>query len=136
MSGPWARHFQTVWQERAGDVNLPDWLRVAALAYGTHAENGHALQRPGNVALVLARVDPSTGEVTPQSRQNVYRAIQAAIRHQWLAEGSTARCLIVPAHAISKGTEGGRPAPCPQHDAVAARKARHLRAVPAAEVVA
>ena len=39
---PWARHYHETWQERAGDARLPFWLRVAALAYGSHTDNGHA----------------------------------------------------------------------------------------------
>lgn len=128
MTAPWARHVQASWQERAGDASLPDWLRVACLAYGSHKANGHALQRPGNVGLVLARLDGVTGEITPQSRQNVYRAIQAAIRNGWLAEGSTAQCLVVPAHAIQGGL-GNAHETCPQHDPVRPRKGRHLKAV-------
>lgn len=115
----WSRHYQSVWLERAGDAELPDWLRVAALAYGSHRANGHALFKRGHVALILAAVDTRTGALTPRSRQSVHRAIRTAIRHGWLVEGSTARCLVVPGHAISGGL-GSPVDDCPQHARVVA----------------
>jgi hypothetical protein len=109
---PWAKHYQHAWEERSGDPNLPDWLRVASLAYGKHSANGHALFGPGDLALVLGRVDPTTGEIT--ANDNVSRAIRTAVRHGWLARGSKARCLIVPAFAVDGGL-GNAYAPCPVH---------------------
>lgn len=124
-SKPWARHFQHVWEERAGSRSLPDWLRVACLAYGSHRANGHANFRRGEVALVLARLDEATGVVTPLARQGVHRAIKVAVGNGWLAVGSTARCLIVPAHAVTGGLGRAEDA-CPQH-APASNKARRPR---------
>lgn len=113
IENPWARHYQGVWSERSGDPSLPDWLRVAALAYGRHRANGHATFGAGRVALVLARVDTATGELTPSS--NVSRAIAKAVEYGWLAQGSKTRCLIVPRHAVEGGV--GHPfAACPVHD--------------------
>ena len=109
---PWAKHRQHVWEERAGDPALPDWVRVAALAYGKHSANGHANFGPGQVALVLGVVDRATGELRPN--QNVSRAIGTAIRYGWLAQGSKARCLVVPPHAVEGGL-GNASAPCPFH---------------------
>lgn len=125
----WSRHYQNIWQERAGDPNLPDWLRVACLAYGNHRANGHAMFGPGSIGLVLARVDPTSGEIKPLMRQNVQRAINKAIEYSWLGEGSTTRCLVVPAHHVSGGL--GRPDDtCPQHAGrPTARPARELRLV-------
>ncbi len=111
----WARHYQDAWHERAGDKRLPKWLRVAALAYGSHENNGHALFRRGEVALVLATVDHGSGAVVPLDRRDVFRSIQQAVAYGWLEEGSTARCLIVPAHAIKKGPLETPCAPCPIH---------------------
>jgi hypothetical protein len=109
---PWAKHYQHVWQERSGSPNLPDWLRVAALAYGKHAANGHAWFAPGEVALVLGLIDQETGELRPNS--NASRAIRKAVQYGWLAEGSKTRCLIVPAHAVGGGL-GSEFARCPAH---------------------
>jgi len=122
---PWARHFQHVWEERSASRSLPDWLRVACLAYGKHRANGHANFRPGEVALVLARLDETTGVVTALARQGVHRAIKVAVGNGWLGAGSTARCLIVPAHAITGGLGRAEDA-CPQH-APATSKARRPR---------
>jgi hypothetical protein len=107
----WARHFQDDWQARAGDPRLPYWLRVAALAYGSHTDNGHARFRRGEVALILGHVDTSTGVVRPFT--NVRREIARAVEYGWLAEGSYWGCLIVPAHSIRKGDFTKKPKPCP-----------------------
>lgn len=121
----WAKHYQTVWLERAGDPELPDWLRVACVAYGQHKANGHATFRRGQLALILARIDTATGEVLPLDRRNLYRAIQVAIQHGWLSATSSARCLVVPAHHVTGGLGNAR-AVCPQHEAI---RERHLKAV-------
>ncbi len=112
---PWARHFQDVWHERSGDDRLPKWLRVSALAYGSHQNNGHANFKRGEVALVLATVDRESGAIYPLDRRDVFRAVHQAIQYGWLEEGSSARCLIVPAHAIKKGRLGDTDQPCPIH---------------------
>lgn len=111
-SPSWARHDQHAWEERSGDPQLPDWLRVAALAYGKHRANGHANFGAGDVALVLGRIDYATGEVVPNA--NVSRAIKRAVKYGWLGRGSKSRCLIVPGHAIAGGI-GNEYAPCPVH---------------------
>ena len=105
----WARHYQDAWQERAGDPRLPYWLRVVSLAYGSHADNGHACFKRGEVALVLGTVDKH-GVVRPYV--NVRRAVGLAVEYGWLEDGSYWGCLIVPAHNIRKGHLGPR-SPCP-----------------------
>jgi hypothetical protein len=118
----WARHYQDIWHERAGDKRLPKWLRVAALAYGSHENNGHARFKRGEVALVLATVNHDTGEVVPLDRRELFRVIHQAVEYEWLVDGSTARCLIVPAHAVKKGPLKGPVKPCPIHVRKAANK--------------
>jgi hypothetical protein len=104
----WARHYQSVWQERAARRNLPNWLRVAALAYGAHAANGHALFKPGDLAVALG--EPGR----PMNKHNVQRAIKTAVDNGWLSSLSGSTCLVVPAHAITGGM--GRPGQlCPVH---------------------
>lgn len=107
----WARHFQDDWQARAGDPRLPYWLRVAALAFGSHADNGHARFKRGEVALILGTVDHETGQLRPFA--NVRREIARAVEYGWLEDGSYWGCLIVPAHSIRRGDLGKRHAPCP-----------------------
>ena len=109
---PWARHYMEEWHSRAGDSRFPHWLRVAALAYGSHHDNGHAPFKRGQIALVLGSVDRTTGEVSPYG--NVGRAIADAVAYGWLAPESYWGCLVVPAHAIKKGQHGRR-TPCPVH---------------------
>lgn len=96
----WARHYQDVWAEKSGDPRLPHWLRVSALAYGSHEDNGHAPFKRGFVALILGRNDPTVG---PVPYDNVGRAIATAVEYGWLAAGSYWGCLIVPPHMIRKG---------------------------------
>lgn len=121
MSSPWSKHYHNVWAERSANTALPDWLRVAALAYGRHKANGHAAFGPGDVAHVLGKVDESTGVFQPN--ENVTRAIRTAVRHGFLAEGSKSRCLVVPAHAIEGGL-GNAYAPCPMHEGTVNKRRR------------
>lgn len=118
---PWARHYQDDWHRKAGDPRLPYWLRVSALAYGSHGYNGHAVFKRGEIALILATIDQNTGEITPF--ENVGRAIRDAVEYGWLAPDSFWGCLVVPAHAIKKGTHGRR-TECPIHKKKQARSER------------
>lgn len=113
---PFAMHSQPVWEERAANSDLPDWLRLVSLAYGKHRRNGHANFQPGDLRLALARVDTETGVLTPCV--NVSRAVNLAVRHRWLARGSRTTCLVVPGHAVWGGSAGSEHAPCRVHDAV------------------
>jgi hypothetical protein len=120
---PWAKHYQQEWQARAGNPRLPLWLRVASLAYGTHLGNGHANFHPGEIAVALTTVDTTTGLMHSPKRQDINRAIKAAVSHDWLAERSGSTCLVVPGHAISGGL-GNPAAPCPVHENEAAKRRR------------
>lgn len=103
---PWARHFFDEWQSRAGDPRLPYWLRVAALAFGSHQDNGHARFKRGEIAIILG----TPGKPYP----NVRRAITDAVAYGWLEEGSFWGCLIVPLHAVRRGP-WTTPKTCPIH---------------------
>jgi hypothetical protein len=125
----WAKHFQHAWAEKAGSPHLPLWLRAACLAYGHHLGNGHATFGPGEVRLALSTID-ANGVLRQPASSDVTRAIKTAVRNAWLAEGSGARCLIVPGHAIEGGRGGfsTEHTPCPIHNPER-RAGRHLRAV-------
>jgi hypothetical protein len=97
----WARHFQSVWAERARDAGYPSWQRVAFLAFGRHGANGHAPFAHGEIARTIPSVNKSTGEV--RTNDNISRAIGLAVKRGWLAQGSGTRCLIVPPHAVQGG---------------------------------
>jgi hypothetical protein len=111
----WAKHYQSSWQERAANPRLPLWLRVAALAYGNHRANGHAVFRAGEVALAVSTVDTATGEINTPDRRDVHDAVRVAVEYGWLAQGSGTTCLVVPAHAVSGGL-GNAEAACPVHE--------------------
>jgi len=102
---PWARHYFDVWMERAGDPRFPPWLRVAALAYGSHLDNGHASFKRRQIALIVGR--PGWPE------PHVGRQIRVAVEYNWLAPGSWWGCLIVPRDAVRKGPYGS-PKKCPR----------------------
>lgn len=121
---PWARHYHEAWQERAGDDRLPYWLRVTALAYGSHLDNGHARFKRGEIGLILGKLDARTGEILPF--ENVTRAIETAVEYGWLQPESFWGCLVVPAHAIKKGEHGRKPV-CPIH----AKRRREGKETPA-----
>lgn len=114
----WARHSQEEWHRRAGDSHLPRWLRVAALAYGSHGNNGHATFKRGDMAVTLGL----PGE--PLDRRRLHEHIALAVEFGWLEPGSTSMCLIVPSGQIDKGTIGAPKARCPIHDR---RKRRHAQ---------
>ncbi|MGA8247847.1 MAG: hypothetical protein WB797_13170 [Nocardioides sp.] len=111
----WARHYQEEWHTRSGDNRLPKWLRVACLAYGAHDNNGHAVFRRGEVALVLGKPPEHGRGPVPLDRRRVHEVIRLAVEYEWLMPGSTARCLIVPSRAIKKGAYDAPLAPCPIH---------------------
>lgn len=126
---PWSRHYQNVWHERSGDSNLPYWLRVACLAYGSHNANGHAMFKPGQIGLVLGHID-ADGVPHPLDKQNVQRAINKAIEFGWITDQSGSRCLVVPGHAVAGGL--GNPSDrCPQ--AHRRRKGSHSVTYPEAK---
>lgn len=116
----WARHYMDPWQSRAGDPRLPYWLRVAAIAYGRHQDNGHATFKRGQIALILGRPD-GFGGVQPYV--NVGRAIEDAVQYGWLASESFWGCLVVPSHAVKKGPLGHNP-PCGIHSKREGRQQR------------
>jgi hypothetical protein len=101
VQNPFAMHRQVVWRERAAsraaNPSLDDWIRVAALAFGCHRGNGHATFQVGEIGEILG----TPGQpLTPQAVSN---AIRRAKNAGWIAEESTARCLVVPPHAVEGG---------------------------------
>lgn len=77
----WARRSQEEWHRRSGDRRLPKWLGVAALAYGSHGNNGHATFKRGDVGTALG--EPGR----PMNRRRVHEHIQLAVEFEW-------RCLV------------------------------------------
>ena len=102
ITNPFALHRQGVWLERAADETLPNWVRLAALAFARHRGNGHANFCAGEIAKLLAASTPS-GDRKPMSHQAVSNTIARAKSKGWIADESTARCLVVPHHAVEGG---------------------------------
>jgi hypothetical protein len=94
---PYSMHRQKVWAERAADPNMMLWIRVAALAFGCHRANNHAPFKAGEIAQILG----TPGH--PLRASSVSNAIKLAKQSTWIAEESTARCLVVPPHAVEGG---------------------------------
>lgn len=111
---PFAFHYQGVWLERSADPSLTAWLRVAALAFGSHKKNGHATFGSGELATLLAKPGPD-GVPKPLSASGVANAIRVAKRQGWIAQESNARCLVVPPHAVTGGLGGQAGTKCSAH---------------------
>jgi hypothetical protein len=98
---PFSMHRQAVWRERAqtraANPEMPLWIRVASLAFGSHRANGHSPFKQGDIAEVLG----TPGQ--PLSGPSVSNAIRLAKNAGWIAEESTVRCLVVPPHAVHGG---------------------------------
>jgi hypothetical protein len=121
----WAKHFQSVWEERAADPAYPLWCRVAWLAYARHKANGHANFQRGQLGAILG--SSSKDGFKPLDPNNLQRAIRQAKKSGLLDISSCAECLVVPSHAIEGGW-GGRPGSlCPVHERKAAQ--RRVRAI-------
>jgi hypothetical protein len=105
---PFGIHRQSVWHERSANPRLPDWIRIAALAFGSHKANGHAPFKSGELAVYLGL----PGQ--PLKPSEVSNAIRLAKTSGWIAEESNARCLVVPPHAVEGGLGDPR-AECPVH---------------------
>ena len=102
LTNPFSFHYQGVWLERAANPVLPDWLRLAALAFGKHKANGHANFGTGEIANLLGRRSPD-GQLKPLSGSAVSNAIRRAKELGFIADQSHARCLVVPPHAVTNG---------------------------------
>ena len=114
LQNPFAFHYQGVWLERSANPSLPDWLRLASLAFGRHKANGHANFGSGEIAKLLGKHD-SDGLVRPLSNSAVSNAIRRAKELGFIANVSYARCLVVPPHAVTHGL-GSRYERCRIHD--------------------
>jgi len=107
MSAPiWSRHSLAFWESIAAEPSHAYYVRVAALAYGTHGANGHAPQAHGALSLALAK--------DGIRYRHASRAIDSAVRLGLLDPSSTTRCLVVPPDGIVQGEVGYWP-DCPVH---------------------
>lgn len=99
LNNPFAMHHQSVWWERGLDLDYPLWQRVAWLAMGGHRRNGHAnfVAYDRELAFRLGK----DGEAVPPNRLS--EAIRKAKSKGLIAAESNARCLVVPAHAVTGG---------------------------------
>jgi hypothetical protein len=113
--GPWTKHFQISWEDRAADCALPLWLRVACLAYARHEANGHANFRRGQLSWILG-TPPKDGQPFKRPDRTAVRdAIERAIKFEWLTPESCSECLVVPGHSI-EGPLGNPNKPCAVHE--------------------
>jgi hypothetical protein len=122
---PWAKHYQSAWDDRAANDELPLWARVVSLAYGRHEANGHAIFQRGQLSWILGKPAANGEEFKRRDRHTIRDAIATAVRYGWLAEGSCSECLVVPRGAIT-GPLGNPDKPCPVHVRKQAQKARQM----------
>jgi hypothetical protein len=125
VANPWAKHFQSAWENRAADANLPLWARVASLAYARHEANGHANFHRGDLSWILGKSSADGSGFTRRDRHTIRDAIATAVRYGFLAEHSCSTCLVVPREAI-EGPVGNPHKPCSVHTR---KKAQGLRKV-------
>jgi len=109
----WAKHFQSVWAERAADPAYPLWCRVAWLAFARHKADGHANFQRGQLGEIFGGFGKDGFK--PLDLNNLQRAIRDAKKAGLLDGSSCAECLVVPAHAIQGGWGGSPDSPCPVH---------------------
>lgn len=109
----WAKHYQSVWEERAADPAYPLWCRVAWLAYARHKANGHANFQRGQIRALLGGFGKDGFK--PLDPNNLQRAVRQAKKAGLLDISSGAECLVVPPHAIEGGWGGHPGSPCPVH---------------------
>lgn len=109
--GAYAQQEMSRWAKDGAVTPLA--VRVLFAAMGRHDRNGHARFRSGELADVLGSIDVTTGEVRPARRDTVSAAITVAKRLGYIAEDSSARCLVLSRHIFQKSW--GSPEPCPVH---------------------
>jgi hypothetical protein len=130
MYAPWAKHYQSAWDNRAANTDLPLWMRVASLAYGRHEANGHTNFQRGDLSWILGKPLKSGGDFKRRDRHTIRDAIAVAVKYGLLAEGSCSECLVVSPHTI-EGPLGNPHKPCAVHErknAQKSRKVQHLKA--------
>lgn len=77
-------------ERQISNGQLPGWARVWAWCLANHDQHGHARAYPGQIAKAL---DLTTREVS--------RAIRLARDHRVIDSCSSARCLVLPGHALA-----------------------------------
>lgn len=112
MNLPWSQHDRAMWAAHAARDGLDKWLRLVALAYSRHQENGHTPFERGELRSLLPSVDTSTGEVRPD--KNLDRHIRQAVDLGFLLADSNASCLIVP-HGVRVGSGVKAAKSCDRH---------------------
>jgi hypothetical protein len=107
---PWLKVYQMPWDSRISDRDLPMWLRIYCIAFARAEPNLHANFQPGELAKMLGQ--EKSGELRPVHRANLRREIRTAVQKGYLADGSTARCLLLPASDVGCNLSG-KWKPCP-----------------------
>ena len=110
--GAYAQPAMTVWA-KSPDVS-PMAVRVLFAAMGRHDQTGHAAFRVRELADVLSAVDKRTGQLVTARPDSVSKAVRSAKELGYIAEGSTARCLVLSPRVFQKAS--GRRATCGVHD--------------------
>ena len=110
--GAYAQPAMEMWA-RSPDVS-PMAVRVLFAALGRHDRTGHAPFRVRELAEVLSSVDRKTGALIAARPDSVSKAVRAAKELSYIADASTARCLILSPRVFQKASGGG--ATCWVHD--------------------
>ncbi|MQY33121.1 hypothetical protein SRB17_10810 [Streptomyces sp. RB17] len=81
-------------------------MRVYFIAVAEMNRIGHAEFAPGALGSALGTVDARTGEMAPVHPVTLSKAIKQAKGWGLISEDSSARCLVIPAYAAQKGSNG------------------------------
>jgi hypothetical protein len=69
MYAPWAKHYQSAWDNHAANTELPLWTLVVCLAHGRHEANGPAGFQRGDLSWILGKPSKIGGDFKRRDRQ-------------------------------------------------------------------
>ena len=111
---PWGKLSRRFCDAQVENGRLPEWQRIAFAAWARASVRGVAQFEPDELADLVARIDPHTGEVIPA--KNVWRSIHTAQTHGWILPGSKPRTILVDEDVLCIGayTDAGIQPPLPR----------------------
>ncbi|MGY1686884.1 hypothetical protein ACI8AK_14965 [Geodermatophilus sp. SYSU D00867] len=110
--GAYAQPAMAMWA-RSPDLS-PMAVRVLFAAMGRHDQTGHAPFRVRELADVLSVADKGTGQLVAARPDSVSKAVRSAKELGYIANESTARCLVLSPRLFQKAS--GRRTTCGVHD--------------------
>jgi hypothetical protein len=116
---PWLISKQLGWEAQITNVDLPNWLRIHAVAMARSEPNLHTPLETGELAKLLG-TKQSDGSIKPLDRREVNRCINRAVELKYLDETSSVRCLVLRDDTMECRLQGYTK-PCAFHTGKASR---------------